>query len=370
MADRAKALVPPYALVGMYPYKEHPWTAQKLVSDLERRALAARQWLEDNDWDPLVDAVTEDGHAARGVFMPSDPTMAHHVRMTIQEVAVHKMWGKSRVVLDIHPGMIGHLRSSDSDKFPPLVLKHLTHLNPLIFLGEPVMLKDSAGKPIRLIGWYAAGMTGRQHYVDTQDERAEAFHLTAVSEVLSDNHKEVIDWDYCRITLPITGADATVGELIAQGMNRFAWDPTIMDQTENAQQQYMSGLLHVMVPHMLYLVSQNLESKPKPFTAPAPPRRNKWDRKQGGGKVDRYLVGYHSGPVLASLEGWEGDEVEPRGPKGEQGSRKSPRPHWRRAHFHTYRYGPGRTERKVKWLGPMPINADGSVADTTIVKVK
>jgi hypothetical protein len=206
--------------------------------------------------------------------------------------------------------------------------------------------------------------------VDTQDDRANSFHLTTVSEVLSDDHKEVIDWDYCRITLPITGADATVGELITQGLDRFAWDPMIKGQTGGAQRRYMSDLLHVLIPHMLYLVSQNLESKPKPFTAPAPPRRNKWDRKQGGGKVDRYLVGYHSGPVLASLEGWEGDEVEPRGPKGEQGSRKSPRPHWRRAHFHTYRYGPGRTERKVKWLGPMPINADGSVADTTIVKVK
>ena len=38
-----------------------------------------------------------------------------------------------------------------------------------------------------------------------------------------------------------------------------------------------------------------------------------------------------------------------RGPAGE---RFSPAPHLRRAHWHTYRVGPGRMESRLRWLSP------------------
>lgn len=373
MANRTHKLVPPTGLVGLYPYKERPWTAQKLVSDVERRVLAAEQWLEDNQWAPMVDALYEDQELRQDLYLPADPMLHHHVTMTALEVGVHRLWGQDRVVLDVHPGMIPFLRASESDKFPPMVLKHLPYPNPLVFLGSPVNMTDSAGKPIRLLGWYVAGMTERHQYVDTTDDRAQAFHLTALSEVMSDDGKAVLDWDYCRVTLPVTGADATVGELIAAGLERFHWDPSIPGQTEDSQKQYMSDLLHVLIPHMLYLVAQNLEAKPQSFHSPAPPRRNKWDRKRGGGKVSRYLVGWQSGAVLASPEHWGEETVEPGGEKGPQGLRRSPRAHVRRAHFHTYRVGEGRRDRKVKWLAPIPINAGNTpeVGKTTqSVKVR
>lgn len=41
--------------------------------------------------------------------------------------------------------------------------------------------------------------------------------------------------------------------------------------------------------------------------------------------------------------------------------RASPRPHWRRAHWHTFWTGPRDGERgvRVKWLPPIPVNLDG-----------
>ena len=35
-----------------------------------------------------------------------------------------------------------------------------------------------------------------------------------------------------------------------------------------------------------------------------------------------------------------------------------PRAHGRRAHWHTYLTGSGRSERRLKWLSPIPVNVD------------
>lgn len=40
------------------------------------------------------------------------------------------------------------------------------------------------------------------------------------------------------------------------------------------------------------------------------------------------------------------------------GTHQGPRPHIRRAHWHTYRIGAGRTEAVIKWLPPIPVNVD------------
>jgi hypothetical protein len=378
---RTRELIPPYAMVGMFPYNAHAWTVPKLVSDLERRVLAARQWLQDNHWDPLVEAFLKDKVLAEGVYMPEDPNIRHAAQMTVQEVAAHDVWTRQRVVFDIHPGLTKHLRTSDSDKFPPMVLQHLTHPNPFVYLSEPVPMKDAVGKPVRVLGWYVVGMTRDSQYTDTTDEQAHAFHLTVISEVLSEDGKEVRDWDYCRITLPINGADATVGELVSRAMDSFNWDPSIPGQTQEGQQRYMRDLLHTIVPHLLYLVSQNLETKPKPFTAQPLPKRNKWDRRQGGGPVQRQMVGYSSGPSLAAITRWGDEKVEEKGARGPQGERRQARAHVRRAHFHTYWAGKGskemtpqerqeHAEKRVKWVAPVLVNADASPVATTTVKVK
>lgn len=42
----------------------------------------------------------------------------------------------------------------------------------------------------------------------------------------------------------------------------------------------------------------------------------------------------------------------------ETGKRNSPRPHMRKAHWHTYRIGPGKKERMVRWIPPVTVGLE------------
>lgn len=52
--------------------------------------------------------------------------------------------------------------------------------------------------------------------------------------------------------------------------------------------------------------------------------------------------------------------------------RASPRPHWRRAHWHTFWTGPLGGERiaRVKWLPPIPVNLDGQGLPTVVHPIR
>ena len=66
-------------------------------------------------------------------------------------------------------------------------------------------------------------------------------------------------------------------------------------------------------------------------------------------------VGVRLGAALRRAR--ETDEVSPH-ESVSAGQRGRPRAHIRRAHWHTYRVGTGRTERRIKWLPPVPVNVD------------
>lgn len=362
------AIKPPTELLSMYPYEDMPWTAERFVKMSERRTLGAMKWLQDNRWDALVPTVFGEP-LEETVYAPSDPAYWHHVKMTAQEVASHVMWEKYRTVCEIHPRLTQDLRSSGSDKFPPEVLRHLPYRNPLVFLSEPQNVRLAGHKERgRLVGWYVVGMDESRHYCDTSDGRAVALHVTVLSEILGKGGAEVDDWDMTRVTLPLTGETCTVDELIARMLSTFAWDPTVKSQTEETQHSFMSSVLHVVLPHMLYLCSENLDTKPKPFR-PGPPARRQGGRTipAKGSRVERQLIGFRVGPELAAAERWEtAGELGPA--RGPQGGHKGPSAHMRRGHFHAYRYGKGRTQTKVKWTAPFPVGV-GQKA-TTVTKFK
>lgn len=50
--------------------------------------------------------------------------------------------------------------------------------------------------------------------------------------------------------------------------------------------------------------------------------------------------------------------------------RAAPVPHVRRAHWHTYRTGPGRLDSTLKWLAPIAVNLDGGDITPTIHPVR
>lgn len=65
-------------------------------------------------------------------------------------------------------------------------------------------------------------------------------------------------------------------------------------------------------------------------------------------------VGVRLGAALR--RGYHRAEIEER--EVAASGRARPRPHIRRAHWHTFLAGAGRTERRIKWLPPIPVNLD------------
>jgi hypothetical protein len=303
-----------------------------------------------------------------GVPMPADRFWSHQIRMTAQEVASHQIWERCRVLCEIHPGLSAELRASDSDAFPPEVLRRLPYPNPMVFLAEPLDITLAAGEPGRLVGWYVNAHTPTRHACDTTDERARYLYFTVLSEVLTDGGADVDDWDLSRVTLPLYGGDTTINDLVETTLKGFAWEPAVGGQTPELQRSFMSTILHVVVPHMLYLCSQTLDTRPKPLKPGRPARRQRGRTRPAEPQVDRRLIGFRIGPELAAQDRWEAT-AEQGEPRGSHGRHRPPAPHIRRAHFHTYRVGPGRRERVVKWLAPIAVNADHGIDSTTIVKI-
>ena len=125
----------------------------------------------------------------------------------------------------------------------------------------------------------------------------------------------------------------------------------------------IKDLITPFVSLVLYLCSINAEfsgipEKPKPkktkkgYRLFAPPQPRTWD------------VGIRLG---ASLRAAKTEYVESK--DIEEGQRRPPRPHIRRAHWHLYWTGEGRKNPVVKWLPPTPIGIQEDLP-VTIYPVK
>lgn len=90
-------------------------------------------------------------------------------------------------------------------------------------------------------------------------------------------------------------------------------------------------------------------------------------RRQGRTKdtpreVAVYSVGEATGYRIRRLNRYVQEHGEPLG-----GHHRSPVMHVRRAHWHTFAYGPGKSLRRVKWLPPIIVNGDGEEMDIPTV---
>lgn len=79
-------------------------------------------------------------------------------------------------------------------------------------------------------------------------------------------------------------------------------------------------------------------------------------------EVAVYSVGEATGYRIRKLNRYVHEHGEPLG-----GHHRSPVMHVRRAHWHTFAYGPGKSLRRVKWLPPIIVNGDGEEMDIPTV---
>lgn len=122
--------------------------------------------------------------------------------------------------------------------------------------------------------------------------------------------------------------------------------------------------IHKMINLILYLCAdpdfQSSSGSPLPPPArPQPKKTKKGLRMFPPQKPTYYMSGFSLGEKLRSARSQDG---EPTGNKQ--------RPHVRRAHWHTYWTGEGRSNLKVRWLHPILVNADLGETTPTVRRIK
>ena len=113
---------------------------------------------------------------------------------------------------------------------------------------------------------------------------------------------------------------------------------------------------------LLYLSASNAEVKVKKAGSSRKP-----SKKHEASAITSYDVGKKTGIHIRKMHKYLADHSE----ESLGGHHRSPVMHVRRAHYHTFLYGEGKTKRRVKWLPPIIVNAEGKEVDfVTVTEVK
>lgn len=120
----------------------------------------------------------------------------------------------------------------------------------------------------------------------------------------------------------------------------------------------LRGNLTPIINLILYICSANADFGSKAPQRPKPHKTKKGWRLFAPNTPVRWDIGTRIGTALrATHEPTQVQSLHQDSP-ADHSERARPRPHVRRAHWHTYRTGTGRINQILKWLPPIPINLD------------
>jgi hypothetical protein len=342
--------------------------------DLVQRYMAAWKWKLDelglsllaNEFNGLTD--DEKGR----LLAQLDRIRPEHYRTITtmgKDVRPYQVWSRYRETYEPHPAMSRALVDMKTDTtVPGQVFQRLRHPNPMFLLPGAPPLIHADGSPGRIIAMTVTGaLTGRDVprpgstaaladdapgnasvLLDTHDPNANAYLVQLLSEVHNPEGTQVIETDWCTLTVPITGS-FTLEELVERTAGEgFSWER--YESTHDLRQGYLLTMARVAVSHLLYASSRTVELDDKPRASRPPAKRVKGaPRPEPSARIRR--MGWATGAVIA-------DRVRrPGSDRPAPGTGRSVRPHIRGAHLHLYRVGPGRQEIDIKWLDPIPVNA-------------
>jgi hypothetical protein len=125
----------------------------------------------------------------------------------------------------------------------------------------------------------------------------------------------------------------------------------------------IAAALPPLLSLVLYLCADDSDIGPGQLGRPRAKKTKKGWRLFPADNPSIIEVGYKVGRILR--------QYNLDSQTGQTGDRQGPRPHIRRAHWHSYRTGPGRQRLTAKWLAPIPVNFEGSdELPVTVRKVK
>ncbi len=280
-------------------------------------------------WCPLAGAmaVASDGR--------SDPASLLRARHDVARVGALAAWRPTQGIYRIDPDMLDALWTTPVRGELPIEVLHLMpEWCVYVEIGREV-----DGR--RLEGFFAH----LEH--DVNDGRAEL--------------RFVLDFDQpdplVPVALHLVGTlDAAVAAMLVEVRRSAA---AFWVDVPTAAIGAIVELVEPLVSVVLYLCSQAADVRDAKGTGRAPARPVRTKVKGGArtfppGQATTWEVGYRIGAALRAARAWKSGEGE------EQGERRGPVGHVRRAHWHTYWTGPKAAPQKpvLKWLPPIPVNVE------------
>ncbi|MEM4204554.1 MAG: hypothetical protein QXS54_10840 [Candidatus Methanomethylicaceae archaeon] len=132
----------------------------------------------------------------------------------------------------------------------------------------------------------------------------------------------------------------------------------------------LGKLVSIALQPILYLCAANAEARlatPPELSAPPRPKKPPREKLSAPHRETVWAVGYRIGAAIQAGQSASAHQHTQNTESGKPSGRTL-RPHLRRAHWHGYRVGPGRSGWKVIWLPPIPVNMDISLEDLPVTQ--
>lgn len=312
-----------------------------------------------DDIEALVEGVKE--------LQLADKRYEQYMLLAYRDWAPMAFWNQHKETYTMHPGLTRELRATDiNDSIPGEMLRRLPHPDPLFVFPEGIALTMNDGKPGRLIAIQVSGAIvsapGHAKFTSTTNTKSNGLYLNAMAEVHNSNGK-VVDWDYCHTSIPFSDK-FTIGSIINSTRDHYTFDGHGVSEglTDKAALEYVQHVTGIALAHLLYVVSREpeIDKARKATTAQGP------QSKRLGAPVPRPAkvmpVGYRIGAALDAHR----RNVDANPTKSDGTSGRTVKPHTRKAHFHTVRYGKGRALSYIDWFPPIPVKQNGPAFEPTL----
>lgn len=264
----------------------------------------------------------------------------------LRKLAAIIPWRVAKPIYRFDPDLAAELMdSADDSRIPGDVLMRLPY--PCVFIEHPPGIDDCDGVFVFLEAdeRYPKSLELRMHYL------------------FGDNkiHVAVVQYDLSERDRSIFAAKMAVEN--AKSMRKLGGRTLEDDYTTEVEQRvsqidkYKCGHINMI----LYLCADDPDLH---RSAPIP--RQRGPRKDVAAYSDVIDVGTEQGAIIRRAR----QVVESHTASAPAGTHKSPTPHVRRAHWHLYWMGTGRTTPAIKWIMPIFVGGGDKPCTTTINIIK
>lgn len=296
---------------------------------------------------------------------PTLLTMSQALNETPGEASIClARWKRLGVVYAVDPTTSSAILDTDwgTTPIPGEVLQHLPHPDPVVVLPTPIRLPRNDGYLEEYQAFGVFGVRKGMLRCSTHDPRAESLCLYFFAHVIDpQTHRpfRTLAPSYAgelrnvahtlglRVVTPMQ--DYTMHEretLAAEEMLRAGPLATDGFPSISVAQDSIAHLTRVGLSLLVYVAAGNADVQRVKLTSVS--RRTRGNQKSAPPPGEVLAAGFRVGADLRQAAGRNEPDTTPAGdPTG-----RTVQPHVRRAHLHTFRVGPGRTQRVVHWLAP------------------